>query len=355
MNGNPPTVDATVLLIITVIAIILALLFAFTNGFHDASAIIATMVSCGAATPRSAVLLASSMVMAGALIGGSAVAFTIEGLVHMEAGANLVYTMMAAVIGAVIWNLLTWRYGLPSSSTQALVGGLLGATIAASGMGDVHWGLDELLGSQHELAGVTKVIAFLLWSIAMGLSTGYLFQKFASMALRNSKKSINRRLKRAQWFTASLLAFSYGANDSQKQMGLIVIILLSGGFVASFDIPLWVRILCGAVMLAGILGGGWRIVKTIGRRIFPIEALHSLDSHLASTSSIALSTLAGAPVSSTQVVASSVMGVGAADNPKMLQWSVGKDMVVAWLLTIPAAMALSMVIYYPLHWLLMGA
>ena len=347
--------DATVLLIITIIAIILALAFAFTNGFHDASAIIATMVSCGAASPRSAVLLASSMVMAGALIGGSAVAFTIESLVLMEAGANLVYTLIAAVLGATIWNLITWKYGLPSSSTQALVGGLLGATIAASGLNSIDWGLDDLLGSQHGLSGVTKIIVFLFWSITMGLSTGYLLHKFSTLALRNSNKKVNRKLKKAQWVTASLLAFSYGANDSQKQMGLIVLILVSGGFAVGLDIPLWVRVLCGAVMLLGILGGGWRIVKTIGRRIYPIEALHSLDSHLASTSSIVLSTLAGAPVSSTQVVASSVMGVGAADNPKMLQWSVGKDMVVAWLLTIPAAMALSMIIYYPLHLLLMNA
>lgn len=342
-------------MIIAIIATILVLVFAFTNGFHDASAIIATMVSCGAATPRSAVLLASTMVMAGTLIGGSAVAFTIEGLVHMAGGGELVYTMMAAIIGAIIWNLVTWKFGLPSSSTQAIIGGLIGATIAAEGIGGIHWGIDELFGSSHELAGVAKVVAFLFWSIAMGLSTGYLFQKVATKALRNSKRSINKKLKKAQWVTASLLALSYGANDSQKQMGLIVIILLAGGLVTGYDIPLWVRILCGVVMLAGIIGGGWRIAKTIGRRIFPIEALHSLDSHLASTSSIAFSTLAGAPVSSTQVVASSVMGVGAADNPKMLGWSVGKDMVVAWILTIPAAMVLSMVIYYPLHWMLMGA
>jgi len=348
-------VDATVLLLITVVAIVLALVFAFTNGFHDASAIIATMVSCGAATPRAAVLLASSMVMIGALIGGSAVAYTIESLVLMEAGANVVYMLIAAVLGAIIWNVLTWKLGLPSSSTQALIGGLLGATIAASGLGSVHWGLDDLLGEGHGLSGVTKVVVFLFWSILMGLAAGYLFHKFSSFALRNANRKVNNSLKRAQWVTASLLAFSYGANDSQKQMGLIVLILVSGGVATGLDIPLWVRVLCGAVMLTGILGGGWRIVKTIGRRIYPIEALHSFDSQLASTSSIALSTLAGAPVSSTQVVASSVMGVGAADNPKMLQWTVGKDMVVAWLLTIPAAMALSMVIYLPLHLLLMNA
>jgi PiT family inorganic phosphate transporter len=348
-------VDATILLLVTVIAIILALLFAFTNGFHDASAIMATMIACGAASPRRAVLLASSMVLLGALIGGSAVAFTIEGLVDENVGEGFLSVMIAAALGAIIWNLVTWRYGLPSSSTQALVGGLLGATIAAMGLGGIHWGLDELSGPQHEMTGVMKVVIFLFWSILMGLSAGYLFQKLSSLSLRNSNKSVNGKLRRAQWVTASMLALSYGANDSQKQMGLIVIILISGGFAATFDIPLWVRLLCAAVMLAGVLGGGWRIVKTIGRRIFPIEPIHSFDSHLASTSSIVLSTLAGAPVSSTQVIASSVMGVGAADNPKMLQWSVGKDMIIAWILTIPAAMVFSMVLYYPISWLLSGA
>lgn len=349
----PQTMDPTVVLILAIVAIILALAFAFTNGFHDAAAIIATMIACGAATPRRAVILASSMVMVGALIGGSAVAFTIEGLVELAVAENLIYVMIAALLGAIIWNLLTWKYGLPSSSTQALIGGMIGATIAAAGINGIHWGWDDLT-TNLELTGVVKVVVFLIWSIALGLAAGYLFQKITMTLLKNSNKNVNKKLRKAQWATAGLLALSYGANDSQKQMGLIVLILLFGGFATGFDIPLWVRVLCGAVMLAGILGGGWRIVKTIGRRIFPIEAVHSFDSHLASTASIALSTFAGAPVSSTQVVASSVMGVGAADNPKMLQWSVGKDMIVAWILTIPAAIVLSMALYYPLHWLLMG-
>jgi PiT family inorganic phosphate transporter len=348
-------ITETAILIVAMVVIILSLTFAFTNGFHDASAIIATLIACGAASPRGAVLLASSMVMLGALVGGSAVAFTIEGLIQMSIGHDLIVLLAAAVLGGIIWNLITWKYGLPSSSTQALVGGMLGATIAAGGFGGIFWGFDELVGPNHMLAGVTKVVIFLIWSILMGLSVGYLFQRFASGLLRNAKKSVNKSIKRMQWFTAGLLAFSYGTNDSQKQMGLIVLILISGGYVTTMDIPLWVRILCGAVMLLGVLGGGWRIVKTIGRRIYPIEPIHSLDSQLASTSSILLSTWAGAPVSSTQIVATSVMGVGAADNPKMLQWSVGKDMVIAWLLTIPAAMALSMVLYFPLNWLLSGA
>lgn len=273
MNVNQRTViTAAAILIVAIVAIALALIFAFTNGFHDASAIIATMIACGAASPRAAILLASAMVMFGAAVGGSAVAFTIETLVRMTIQHELIYMLAAAVLGAIIWNIMTWRYGLPSSSTQALVGGLLGSTIAAGGFGGVFWGLDELIGPGHQLVGVAKVIVFLFWSILMGLSTGYLFQKVASVALRNKKKTVNRSIRRVQWLTASLLAFSYGANDSQKQMGLIVLILLSGGYIGGMDIPLWVRLLCGAVMLAGVLGGGWRIVKTLGQKNIPNRA-----------------------------------------------------------------------------------
>ena len=346
--------EPTTILIVTIVAIVLSLSFAFTNGFHDASSILATMIACGAASPKQAVALASTMVMAGAVVSGSAVALTIESLVQLDISTAFVYVLTAAALAAVIWNVITWRFGLPSSSTQALVGGLLGATIISSGVDRILWGFDELVGPNHHIVGVVKILFFLIWSILIGLSVGYLTQRLARFLLRNAKKNVNRPIRRVQWLTAGLLAFSYGSNDSQKQMGIIILILISGGYVTTMDIPLWVRILCGAVMVVGVIGGGWPIMKTLGRRIFPIDPIHSLDSQIASSSSILTCTLVGAPVSSTQVVASSVMGVGAADNPKMLQWSVGKNMLIAWLLTIPAAMALSMVLYYPLHWLLLS-
>jgi len=344
----------TSILIITIIAISLIIVFSFTNGFHDASSIVATIISCGAASPRLAVIMAGSMVMGGALISGAAVAYTIEGLVTLSIGSAYVYVLVAAASAAVIWNLITWKFGLPSSSTQALVGGLIGATIVAGGAEGIFWGFDELIGSNHEIVGFMKILLFLIISVLIGLSLGYLIQKISKLLLRNAKRKVNKSIKKVQWVTAALLAFSYGSNDSQKQMGIIVLILLSGGYVSTMDIPLWVRVICGAAMLAGVIGGGWPIMKTLGRRIYPIEPIHSLNSQVASTSSILASTIAGAPISSTQVVASSIVGVGAADNPKMLQWSVGKDMLIAWFLTIPAAMALSMLLYYPLHILLTG-
>jgi PiT family inorganic phosphate transporter len=344
--------SATSILIVTLIAIVLILAFSFTNGFHDASAIVATMIACRAATPKSAVLLAGIMVIIGALLGGSAVAFTVESLVQTNYEGSFVYVLMSAALAALIWNLITWKFGLPSSSTQALIGGLLGAVIISRGFGGVYWGIDNLLASPPVLTGVSKVVVFLLWSILLGLSLGFLTQKIARFLLRNAKKSANRPIRTIQWATASLLAFAYGANDSQKQMGIIVLTLVAGGYLVTLDIPFWVRVLCGAAMFAGVIAGGWRIMRTLGGRLYPIEPLHSLDSHLSSAASILSSTLAGAPVSSTQIVASSVLGVGAADNPKMLNWSIGRDMVIAWLLTIPAAMAISIVFYYPIHLLL---
>ncbi|MEM4265049.1 MAG: inorganic phosphate transporter [Thermoplasmata archaeon] len=346
--------SATSILIVTLIAIFLVLLFSFTNGFHDASSIVATMIACRAATPKSAVFLATVMVMLGALFGGSAVAFTVEGLVYLNSRSSFVYVLMTSALAAVVWNLITWKFGLPSSSTQALIGGLLGATIISEGLEGIYWGVDDLFSPSSMLTGVTKIVAFLLWSILFGFAIGFLTQKIARFFLRNAKRSANRPIRKIQWATASVLAFSYGANDSQKQMGIIVLTLLAGGYLATSDIPSWVRFICGIAMAAGVVGGGWRIMKTLGGRLYPIEPLHSLDSHMASAASILSSTLAGAPVSSTQVVASSVLGVGAADNPKMLNWTVGRDMLVAWLLTIPAAMAISMVFYYPIHLLLTG-
>lgn len=353
-NHPPSVLSATSILIITLVAIFLVLLFSFTNGFHDASSIVATIIACRATTPRSAVLLAACMVMIGAIIGGSAVVFAVEGLVHLNTRGPFVYVLMVSVLAAVIWNLITWRFGLPSSSTQALIGGLLGATILSEGVGGVSWGFEELIGPSHELTGVAKVIVFLLWSVVLGLAIGYLIQKCSRFLLRNARRTVNKPIKRIQWATAGLLAFSYGANDSQKQMGIVVLVLIAGGYVATMDVPIWVRVICGGAMVAGIFGGGWRIMKTLGGRLYQIEPLHSLNSQIASTTSILGSTFAGAPISSTQVVASSVLGVGAAENPKMLNWTIGKDMVVAWLLTVPVAMAISMIIYYPIHLLLTG-
>lgn len=344
-------IELTALLLMVVFAVSISLFFTFTNGFHDASSIVATQIACGAASPKAAVINAAIFGMVGAVIGGSAVAYTMQGIVGLEMGEEIVIVIAAAVLGASIWNIVTWWMGLPSSSTHALIGGLIGAAIASSGADRVNWGVSDLLEAPHELVGLTKVFLFLFASILIGLAGGFAMQRSSIVLLRNADRKANRPIKRSQWIVTSLLAFSHGSNDTQKQIGLIALILFAGGYIETLSIPLWVRIACGAMMFAGTIGGGWKIMKTLGRKIFPLEPAHSLNSQVSSTSSILISTVAGAPISTTQVVASSVMGVGAAENAKMVQWSVGKEMLIAWLMTIPAAALLSAGTYYIMNWL----
>lgn len=334
------------LLAVTIITVLLCLVFDFTNGFHDASSTIATMVECRAATPRGAVIMSSIANLLGAILGGSAVAFTMQELLRSPLDSQMVIIILAAVIGSTAWNIITWRFGLPSSSTHALVGGMIGAGIAAAGVNSIYWGMDELIGSGHQIVGVTKVVLFLFISVAIGLIGGYLVTKSTSLLLRNAEKSVNDPIRKVQWLTSGLLSFSHGANDTQKQMGIIALVLFSAGYSTALDVPLWVRVICALFMALGTLGGGWRIIRTIGRGIYRIQPIQSLDSQITSTFSVALSTASGAPVSSTQVVASSVVGIGAAENARMVRWSVAKDMMISWFITIPATMLISGIIYY---------
>jgi PiT family inorganic phosphate transporter len=342
-----------VILAATVLVIILAIIFAFTNGFNDASATVATLISSGIMSPRTAVIFSAILGFAGAALGGSAVAFTIQNLVTGETGEILVIALLASVLAAVMWNLVGWRTGLPTSSTHALVGGLIGAGIAATGAGSVLWGVDELFSNGHQLVGVMKVFVFLVASVVIGFVGGFVAMRLSSLLLRNATQQVNRPIKGVQWFTAGLVAFTHGANDTQKQMALIALVLFAAGFATSSDIPVWARTICALAIAIGTVGGGWRIMTTIGRRIYRIKPIHSLDSQVPSALSIAVSTLAGAPVSSSQIVASSVLGVGAAENRKLVQWRVGRDMLLSWFLTIPACMLISGVAFTLLRVLLL--
>ncbi len=330
-----------VLMAYAVVAV--TLFFTFTNGFQDSSATVATMIACRATTPRIGVLYSAVLGFLGAALGGSAVAFTVEGLVSIGEPSLFVQVLLAAVLSAVSWNIITWWFGLPSSSTHALVGGLVGGGMAGAGAGSIEWGLSALASGQ--IVGLTKVLLFLVLSVAIGFAAGYIVKKASMVALRNARRTINGPIRRAQYLTTAVLAFAHGANDGQKQMGIITIALLSGGLIAVHEIPLWVRTLTAVAIALGTVGGGWKIMKTLGRKIYPIKPIDSLDSQLASSGTMLLSTLAGAPVSSTQVVVSSVMGVGAGERVKMVQWSVGKHMLISWLLTIPASALLSALLF----------
>jgi len=342
---------ADVVLVALAVVVVTAV-FAFTNGFQDSASSVATMIAAGAATPRQGVLFSALFNFIGAVLGGSAVAFTVQGLVSVNVGIELAAVLLAAVVSATAWNLVTWWFGLPSSSTHALVGGLVGAGIAAAGAGSVSWGLAELANGQ--LTGISKVVALLLLSVLAGFLGGYLVKKLSLGLLRNAKRGINGPIRKSQFLTVAALAFAHGANDSQKQMGVMTMALLSAGLVATASIPVEVRLLCALMVGLGTIGGGWKIMKTLGRKIYRIKPVDSLGSQIASVATIVGSTLAGAPVSSNQVVSSSVMGVGAAENARLVQWSVGKQMVVSWFITIPAAALLSSLIFIMLEVLIGG-
>jgi PiT family inorganic phosphate transporter len=335
---------STDLLLITVI--LTALIFILTNGLHDASSVVATLISSGAANPVQAVCLAAVFGFLGALTSGSAVANTISTVVAIPTEAPLLSVLLAGLIGAVLWNLITWQFGLPSSSTHALIGGVVGAVWMARGAGYILWGWSELLGPNHQLIGIAKIVAALLLSPVMGLAVAFVLQKTANILLRNAKFRINIWLKRLQWLIAALLAYSHGSNDTQKMVGIIMLALAAASYQTGSVAPVWINALGGSVMFAGTLLGGWSIVRTIGRGIYTIRPIHSLNSQLASGGSIILATFLGAPVSTTHVVVGSVAGVGSADEFRMVNWQIAKEIIVAWIITMPASALAAALVYY---------
>jgi PiT family inorganic phosphate transporter len=328
----------TVTLALFVAALALVLAFSFTNGFNDASAVVATAIASGAVTPARAVALAAAAGGLGVVIGGGAVADTVAKMVKLPADLHGESAVACALAGAVLWNIVTWRLGLPSSSSHALVGGLIGATLVSEGPGAINWGTDWIAEPGiHPIGGLSAVVLALVASPALGFAAALVLHRAARLALRNAHVELNRRLRRMQLATSAVLAFAHGSNDGQKALGVLSFILVGAGLASSGPQSLEAR---GAVLLAitaGTLGGGWPIMKTLGRRIYAIQPLHALDSQIASAGLILGATAAGAPVSTTHVVASSVMGVGSAEHYKAVRWTVAKHILQAWVTTIPAS------------------
>ena len=334
------------MLTIALATIAIAFAFTFTNGFQDAATIAATFIASRSATPRQGILMVAGMNMLGAILGGSAVAFTLSGLLTITDPDLVLRVLFAALIAAAGWNLGAWYVRLPSSSTHALIGGLIGAGVTAAGTGSVYWGVADLLAPPHEVTGMVKVVLFLAVSIVVGLAGGYGMRRCTRVLLRNAKRTVNRTIVRINWAAAAGMAFFNGSNDAQKQLGIIALVLFAAGETAALVVPLWARVACAVLLSLGTLGGGWRIMKTIGSRIFALEPVHSLDSQLSSGVTLAASTLAGAPVSSTHIITMSVIGVGAAENPRMVRWRIGEELILSIILTLPATMLLSGAILY---------
>jgi len=315
-----------------VVAVVLAFAFAFTNGFHDASNAIATLVATRAARPGPAVALAAAGNLIGPLVLGSAVANTIAGIADIEP-EDTVEVAIAALLAALGWNLLTWYRGLPSSSSHALVGGLVGAAVAAAGFDAVNWGGFD--GWQPN--GVIGVLVALAVSPFLGAAAAFIVLRLLRAGLRRGTRRFRQPVLNAQWITSAALALSHGANDAQKAIGVVAAVLVAEDVTSSLAAPLWVILGSGLALTLGTALGGWRIARTIGRRIYDIRPLDGLASQAGAAVVILGASVAGAPVSTTHVVASSVIGTGGGRGRwKRVRWAIVREMGVAWVTTVPA-------------------
>lgn len=314
--------------------IILALSFDFINGFHDTANAIATAVSTKALTPRRAIMIASLMNFIGA-VAFTGVAKTIaKDIVNLDAIPNGAVVILAALVSAIAWNLITWYFGIPSSSSHALIGSLAGAAIAAAGTASINF------------KGFISIIESLILSPILAFGVGYIVFTIIKQIFKNLNLSkTNRRFRRLQAVTAAIQAFAHGTNDAQKSMGIITMALVSNGFDKSGNIPLWVQVCCATAMALGTSIGGWRIIKTVGTQIMKIKPVNGVAADLSSALVIFGASKFGLPVSTTHVISSSIMGVGSAYRVKAVKWNTGKRMIITWFITLPIAASISAVIF----------
>lgn len=316
-----------------IILIALALLFDFLNGVHDSSNIVATMISSRAFGPRFALGITAAAEFLAPFIFGVAVAKTIGHDVVAE-GAIGMQVILAALISAIVWNLLTWFLGIPSSSSHALIGGMIGAVAVGAGWEAI------------QLGGLEKVLIALFASPIVGLLGGYLLTKGVFFLARAATPRINWFFKRSQIVTAIALAFSHGTNDAQKTMGIITLGLVISGQLTAFKVPFWVVAASASAIALGTALGGWRLIRTLGGKFYKIKPVHGFCSQTTSALVILGASLLGGPVSTTQVVSSAIMGVGSAQRISMVRWGVAGEIVVAWLVTIPVTGLLAAGIYW---------
>jgi PiT family inorganic phosphate transporter len=320
-----------------VLAVALSFAFAATNGLHDASNAVATLVATRAARPRHAVLLAAVFNLLGPLLVGAAVARAIGGIVTID-GTDALDVIAAGLLAAVAWNLVTWRWGLPSSSGHALIGGLVGAALVAGGTAAVRWGgLDGI-----EPVGVLGACIALAVSPPLGALAGFALVRAVRRATLRGTRRWDGLARAGQWTTSATLAFSHGANDAQKSAGVIAALLVADGRIDSLVAPLWATVGCATALTVGTAAGGWSIMRTVGRRIYHLHPVDGLCNQGASAGVILGASLVGAPTSTTQVVASSVVGVGGGRGRwHHVRWTVVRQMGAAWLVTMPASAAIA--------------
>jgi len=325
--------DSALLLLILVIGA--ALVFDFINGFHDTANAIATCISTRALSIRSAIMMAAGLNFVGAMIS-TKVATTI-GKEIVDPSNVTQMVVLAGIIGAIIWDLITWYYGIPSSSSHAIIGGIMGAVIAHAGVAALHG------------AGLKKIILALVLSPLVGIATGFIFMVIMLWAFRNkSPYGLNKAFRKLQILSAAFMAFSHGTADAQKSMGVITLALVSYGYIATFHVPPWVMVACALAMALGTAIGGWRIIKTVGHDFVKLQPVHGFCVETASAGVILGASALGMPTSTTHIITSSILGVGLSKRLSAVNWQIAYRIVWAWVLTIPASAAVSFVTYQTL-------
>jgi len=319
-------------LLMLCLVVVASLLFDSINGGHDTANAIATCISTRALSVRSAIIMAAVLNFAGAMIS-TKVATTIgKGIVDASNITQMV--VLAGVTGAIIWNLITWYYGLPSSSSHAIIGGISGAVIAHAGVTALKW------------AGLKKIIMALIFSPILGTAIGFIFMLVLYRVFRNSAPSgLNKNFRRLQVASAALMAFSHGTADAQKSMGVITMALVSYGTIKTFEVPWEVMVACATAMALGTAAGGWRIIKTVGRDFVKLQPVHGFCVETASAGVILGASAFGMPTSTTHVITSTILGVGLSKRLNAVNWNVAKRILVAWVLTIPASALVAYLTY----------
>lgn len=319
---------------LVVLVVTLALAFDYTNGFHDAANAIATSVSTRALTPRTALAMAAVMNLIGALLG-TGVAQTIgSGIIDAPGGAHGLVVVLAGLVGAIVWNLITWWRGLPSSSSHALIGGLMGAGLAS--LTGVHW--DVI---------IDKVVIPMVASPLVGFTLAYVLMVAVLWVFRNSPPGRTmRRFRIAQTVSAAAMALGHGLQDAQKTMGVIVLALIVGGFQTDNEIPLWVKLAAATAISLGTYAGGWRIMRTLGRKVIELDPARGFVAESVAASVLYTTAFVfHAPISTTHTITSAIMGVGATKRLSAVRWGVARNIAMAWVLTIPAAAGVAALLY----------
>jgi PiT family inorganic phosphate transporter len=316
-----------------IIVIILALIFDLLNGMRDASNIVATMISSRAFSPRTALGITAVAEFLGPFLFGVTVARTIGDEIA-QSDALTLSVILSALVGAILWNLVTWYFGIPGSSSHALIGGMVGAVLVGAGTGAI------------KLAGLYKVLIALFASPVIGFLIGFIVTRLIYILVASASPRVNELFKNGQLVTAVAMAFSHGTNDAQKTMGIITLSLVIAGVLPAFQVPFWVIAVSAGAIAIGTSLAGWRLIRTLGGKFYKIRPLHSFSTQLSSAGVILAASFFGVPVSTSQVVSSAIIGVGSAERASKVRWSVAEEIMTAWLITIPASGLIAALAYW---------